>query len=107
MHAQFWQSYTEWTHTYLGSGVDLVQIVDELGKILDGVDVVVRGGRDESHACKNITVNLCILCQVLIGLLESWHFVAKRLCCRFMRVKTHSEETPCVGYTYQAWRDGG
>ena len=28
-------------NTYLGSGVDLVQIVDELGEILDGVDVVV------------------------------------------------------------------
>ena len=31
-------------------GVDVLQVVDELGQIFDGVDVVVRRRRDEAHA---------------------------------------------------------
>mmetsp|Transcript_26391 Transcript_26391/g.86726 ORF Transcript_26391/g.86726 Transcript_26391/m.86726 type:complete len:619 (+) Transcript_26391:266-2122(+) len=34
----------------LGLGVDHVQVVDQLSKILDGVDVVVGGRRDQSHS---------------------------------------------------------
>merc|ERR1719181_2512466 len=31
----------------LGRGVDLVQVIDQLGQVLDAVDIVVRRGRDE------------------------------------------------------------
>ena len=33
----------------LGAGIDLLQVVDELGQILDRIDVVVRRGRNEHH----------------------------------------------------------
>ncbi len=34
----------------LGAGIHLLEIVDELGQILDAVNVVVRGRRDEHDA---------------------------------------------------------
>ena len=37
-------------HADLGLGVDLLQVVDELGQVLDGIDVVMRRGRDQHHA---------------------------------------------------------
>ena len=33
-----------------GLGVDVLQVVDQLGQVLDRVDVVVRRGRDQAHA---------------------------------------------------------
>ena len=36
--------------THLGSWVDLVQVVDELCQVLNGVDVVVWGRADQWHA---------------------------------------------------------
>ena len=37
-------------HTDLGVGVDLLQVVDQLCQILDGIDVMVRRRRDQRHA---------------------------------------------------------
>jgi hypothetical protein len=52
--------YTRCHHTYAvlrhqlhadsGAGVGALEIIDQLGEIFDGVDVVVRGGRNEAHA---------------------------------------------------------
>ena len=37
-------------HTNPRLRVDLLQVVDQLGKIFDGVDIVMRWRRDEHHA---------------------------------------------------------
>jgi hypothetical protein len=34
----------------LGARVDLLEVVDELGEVLDAVDIVVRRRRDEPYA---------------------------------------------------------
>ena len=41
-------------HVYAGSRVDTFQVVDELGQILDGVDVVVRRRGDQPHAGRGV-----------------------------------------------------
>src|SRR5581483_5335494 len=42
-------------HADVRARVDLLQVVDELGEVLDRVDVVVRRGRDEGHARLRVT----------------------------------------------------
>ena len=37
-------------HTDLGVGVDLLQVVNQLCQILNGIDVMVRRRRDQRHA---------------------------------------------------------
>ena len=37
-------------HAYAGAGIDLLQIVNELGQIFDRVDIMVRRWRNEGHA---------------------------------------------------------
>src|SRR5262249_54832358 len=42
-------------HVYAGARVDVLQVVDQLGQVLDGVDVVVRRRRDEADARGGVT----------------------------------------------------
>jgi hypothetical protein len=37
-----------------GVGIDLLQVVDELGEVLDGIDVVVRRRGDQHHARRGV-----------------------------------------------------
>ena len=37
-------------HVDVGVAVGVLQVIDQLGQILDGVDVVVGRGRDQAHA---------------------------------------------------------
>ena len=38
-----------------GARIDLLQVVDELGQVLDRIDVVVRRRRDQAHARRRVT----------------------------------------------------
>ena len=42
-------------HRDRGLGVGVLEVKDELGQVLDGVDVVVRRGRDKAHARCGVT----------------------------------------------------
>ena len=56
-HAQGHRAHARLRHELdadAGLGVDAAQVVDELGQVLDGVDVVVGRGRDQPHARRRV-----------------------------------------------------
>mmetsp|Transcript_90956 Transcript_90956/g.235813 ORF Transcript_90956/g.235813 Transcript_90956/m.235813 type:complete len:247 (-) Transcript_90956:2908-3648(-) len=49
---------------HLGLWADLMQVIDELGQVLDGIDIVVRGRGDQFHTWDAVTQG----CNVLVHL---------------------------------------
>ena len=52
-------------HRHLPVRVSVLQVMDELCEVLDGVDVVVRGGRDQTHPGSSVSVLSDVLCHLL------------------------------------------
>ena len=80
-------------HVDVGVAVGILQVIDQLGQILDGVDVVVGRGRDQAHAGGAVAglgdpgvdlgtgqiaalAGLCALCQLDLDLLGADQILA-------------------------------